>query len=154
MAHIHDKIDWTAGVYIVHGNKVLLRLHEKYKIWIHVGGHVELDEDPVAAAKRECKEEVGLEITIPGEAECVQYEDANSRELPVPAHMNIHYVGGTDHQHIDCIYYATSESTVVIPENADDQWEWLTREEIEAHQNISSKTRAYALGALDAVGQE
>jgi 8-oxo-dGTP pyrophosphatase MutT (NUDIX family) len=154
MAHIHDKIDWTAGVYIVHANKVLLRLHDKYKIWIHVGGHVELDEDPVAAAKRECKEEVGLDITIYGEAGCPQYADANSRELPVPAHMNIHHVGDSGHQHIDCIYYATSESSNVIPENADDQWEWLTRDEIASHPNITSKIRAYALGALDALGEK
>ena len=57
MAHIHELIDWTAGVYIVHNNKVLIRLHEKYHMWVHVGGHVELDEDPVQAAIRECKEE-------------------------------------------------------------------------------------------------
>ena len=64
MAHIHELIDWTAGVYIVHKNKVLIRKHEKYGFWIHVGGHVELDEDPVTAAIRECKEEVGLDVTI------------------------------------------------------------------------------------------
>lgn len=153
MAHIHELIDWTAGVFIVHENKVLLRLHEKYKIWIHVGGHVELNEDPVAAAKRECLEEVGLHVAIAGEAECPQFEDVpGNRELPAPAHMNIHYITGTEHQHIDCVYYATSDSMEVIPENADDKWEWLTKEEIEAHQNISSKTRSYALGALELLG--
>lgn len=148
MAHIHELIDWTAGVYIVHKNRVLLRLHDKYKIWIHVGGHVELNEDPVTAAKRECLEEVGLQITIHGEAECPQYADEKSHELPLPAHMNIHRINDS-HQHIDCIYYATSDSMDVIPENIDDQWEWLTKEEVEANQHITSKIRAYALGALE-----
>ncbi len=40
MAHIHELIDWTATVFIVHEDKVLLRWHEKYHILIGVGGHV------------------------------------------------------------------------------------------------------------------
>ncbi|MFM2374525.1 MAG: hypothetical protein RLZZ234_520, partial [Candidatus Parcubacteria bacterium] len=51
MPHIHEKIDYTADVFIVHENKVLLRMHEKYHTLLAVGGHVELDEDPAAAAK-------------------------------------------------------------------------------------------------------
>jgi len=46
MAHIHEKIDFTASVFVVHKNKVLLRMHDKYKMWLSVGGHIELDEDP------------------------------------------------------------------------------------------------------------
>ena len=40
MAHIHELIDWTAGVYIVHNNKVLIRLHDKIKKWISQGAQV------------------------------------------------------------------------------------------------------------------
>ena len=56
MAHIHEKIDFTASVYIVFENKVLLRLHDKYNLWLGVGGHIELDEDANAALLREVKE--------------------------------------------------------------------------------------------------
>lgn len=150
MAHIHEKIDWTAGVYIVHDSKVLLRLHEKYKIWVHVGGHVELDEDPVAAAKRECKEEVGLDVHILGEDACTNATDEESRDLAQPAHMNIHRINET-HEHIDLIYYATSDSDKVIPENPDDEWKWMGREEVEKSPLLREKIRRYALGALDAV---
>ena len=59
MPHIHEKIDFTAEVFIVHHNRVLLRLHDKYNIWLSVGGHIELNEDPMEAAIREVKEEVG-----------------------------------------------------------------------------------------------
>ncbi len=123
MAHIHEKIDWTAGVYIVYKNKVLIRLHEKYKIWIHVGGHIELDEDQVTAAIRECKEEVGLDITIHDGGDHSVEMEPGMRYLPLPAHMNIHHVGGaeySEHQHLDLIYYATSDTDVVIPENTTD----------------------------------
>lgn len=53
MAHIHEKIDFTVEVFVVFQNKVLLRKHDKYKIWLSVGGHIELDEDPNQAALRE-----------------------------------------------------------------------------------------------------
>lgn len=37
MAHIHEKIDYTATVLVVCDGKVLLRKHDKYGIWIGVG---------------------------------------------------------------------------------------------------------------------
>lgn len=52
MPHIHEKIDFTAEVFVVYKNKVLLRLHDKYKIWLSVGGHIELHEEPNQAAVR------------------------------------------------------------------------------------------------------
>lgn len=150
MAHIHEKIDWTASVYIVCKNKVLIRFHEKYHMWIHVGGHIELDEDPITAAIRECKEEVGLDITIFDSNPHPEKMEPNERYLPNPAHMNIHYVGGTMHQHIDLIYYATSDTDEVIPENPTDKWVWLTKEEVRSHPEMTDKIKAYAIGALDA----
>ena len=66
MPHIHEKIDFTVEVFIVHKDKVLLRMHDKYKKWMSVGGHIELHEDPVEAAHREVKEEVGLDIELVG----------------------------------------------------------------------------------------
>ncbi len=151
MAHIHEKIDWTVGVYIVFKNKVLIRLHEKYNMWIHVGGHVELDEDPVTAAIRECKEEVGLDVTIHDSNQNPEKMEPHARYLPNPAHMNIHYVGGTAHQHIDLIYYASSAMDDVVPENVTDAWRWLTKEEVENHSEMSPMIKSYALGALRAL---
>lgn len=46
MPHIHEKIDFTVEVFIVHENKVLFRMHDKFKKWMSAGGHIELDEDP------------------------------------------------------------------------------------------------------------
>jgi 8-oxo-dGTP pyrophosphatase MutT (NUDIX family) len=153
MAHIHEKIDWTVSVFIVHADKVLLRVHDKYHTFLGVGGHVELDEDPLTAAKRECMEEVGLAIHIPGEDEAQLYlkDRFQLRTLPPPAKMNIHFISDT-HQHCDIIYYATCESTDVIPENADDSWEWLTKEEIEKRDDIIGYIKYCALGALAELG--
>lgn len=152
MAHIHELIDWTAGAYIVHKNKVLIRRHEKYHIWVHVGGHVELDEDPIAAVIRECKEEVGIDVKVNGADEAYAYKDRIAgRTLPLPAHMNIHYINET-HQHLDLIYYCSSDTDQVTPENDDDQWVWLTADEIAKHSEMSEQTKLYALGALKTLG--
>jgi len=53
MSHIHEKIDFTVEVFIVYKNKVLLRMHDKHHRWLSVGGHIELDEDPIQAAMRD-----------------------------------------------------------------------------------------------------
>ena len=57
MAHIHEKIDFVSTAIIVHRDKVLLVHHRGLKLWLPVGGHIELDEDPEEALFREIKEE-------------------------------------------------------------------------------------------------
>lgn len=147
MAHIHEKIDWTVSVFIVHGNRVLLRKHEKYGIWLGVGGHIELDEDQIEAAKRECLEEVGLTVTLHNEAEYGTIENGRTN-VPPPAFMNRHFVSDT-HEHIDFIYFAHALSDAVVPENDDDVWLWLTKDELTEHPEISPEIKTYAEAALD-----
>lgn len=151
MAHIHELIDWTADVFIVSGEQVLLRMHEKYHTLLAVGGHIELAEDPVTAAKRECMEEVGLPVTIHGEDEVPDTLEETFRFLVTPAGMNIHYVDDK-HQHISLVYFATPEHTNIVPEHPDDTWEWLTREEIESRTDIKPNIKHYALQALATLG--
>jgi len=67
MAHIHDKIDFTAAIFVVQDHKVLLIHHRKLNKWLPLGGHIELDEDPEQAALREAKEESGLDVELLGE---------------------------------------------------------------------------------------
>lgn len=151
MAHIHEKIDWTVGVFIVHENKVLLRFHESYNTFLAVGGHVELDEDPLQAAKRECFEEVGLHIHVDGEDNLPYYPEDDLQILPRPAGMNIYRVNPT-HQHIDIVYYATTDSIDITPENQTDTWEWLTKEELAERNEILPSIKVYALEALKKLG--
>ena len=41
--------------------KVLLMNHKLSQLWLPAGGHVEQDEHPTKTAKRECREELGME---------------------------------------------------------------------------------------------
>lgn len=136
MPHIHEKIDFTVEVFIVHKNKVLLRMHDKYKIWLSVGGHIELDEDPVEAAIREVKEEVGLDIKIIGVADGIDENNLANRGykyLIPPRYLGRHPVSET-HTHIPFVYFATSDSDIILDSKHDHEkteTRWVTKDELE-----------------------
>ena len=100
---------FTTSVYIIFEKKVLLLFHPKLKKWLPPGGHIEKNESPVDAARREVLEETGLEITfIKQENIWVNRWNAKSFERPymcmieeIPMHKNV-----TAHQHLDFIYLA------------------------------------------------
>lgn len=153
MPHIHEKIDWTVSVFIVHESQVLLRMHEKYHTLLAVGGHVELDEEPATTAVRECMEEVGLPITIHTDKPVPKSTEDGFRFLPVPSGINIHHTDPM-HQHIDLVYFATTAHANIVPEHPDDTWEWFTREELSAREDIRDNVKYYAFRALDALGSQ
>jgi len=97
MPHIHEKVDFTVEVFIVYKNKVLLRMHDKHNIWLSVGGHIELDEDPIQAAHREVKEEVGLDINISESSKIPGDDDYTG--LINPKFLGMHNVN-ENHKHI------------------------------------------------------
>lgn len=148
MAHIHEKIDFTATALIVHGNKVLLRIHDKYRVWLGVGGHIELDEDPVEALKREVKEECGLEFELVGKQP--QKFDEDSFDLPVPAFLNRHHTD-PNHEHIDLLYVARAKTLDIRPSLEEDQVEfrWFAADDLqEPGLKISQHIRYYAAEAI------
>ena len=129
MPHIHEKIDFTVEVFVVYRNKVLLRMHDKYKIWLSVGGHIELDEDPNEAALREVKEEVGLDVTLASDLKTSETITEGYKELIPPKFLNIHAIN-TSHRHISLVYFARAETDRVQPEKPTDEWRWVTKEEL------------------------
>jgi 8-oxo-dGTP pyrophosphatase MutT (NUDIX family) len=122
MAHIHEKIDFTVVVVVVHQSKVLLIHHRGLDKWLPLGGHIELDEDPEAAALREAKEESGLEVELLGER--APTTGAGTRALIAPRFMDIHRITDT-HQHIGMIYWARPKNgslKLAAAEHHDIQW--------------------------------
>lgn len=158
MAHIHTQpgqVDYTADVFVVHKDKVLLRMHDKYRMWLAVGGHIELDEDPTQAAVREVKEEVGLEVELAGHVPEYGGEKDGYIELIAPRYMNIHDISDT-HRHLSLVYFARSNSDDVRPSGADvsNEWKWLSRGELEKNElGIKNSIRFYALEALRELGE-
>jgi ADP-ribose pyrophosphatase YjhB (NUDIX family) len=153
MPHIHDKIDFVVDVFIVYGNKVLLRKHDKYKRWLGVGGHIELNEDPNQAAVREVKEEVGLDITLIGKTNTFSNPE-DGKELIVPKFMNRHQVI-EDHEHISLIYFAKSDSTEIEQGKTEisEEIRWFTKDELnDPSFGIPMRVATYAKKALEELG--
>ncbi|HXE43048.1 MAG TPA: NUDIX domain-containing protein [Candidatus Baltobacteraceae bacterium] len=103
MAHIHEKIDFTVAIFVVHDKKILLIHHRKLDKWLPLGGHIELDEDPEQAALREAKEESGLDVELLGERPPTT--SPGTRALIAPRFLDIHRISDT-HEHIGMIYWA------------------------------------------------
>lgn len=126
---------FTATVYVLHDGKALLVYHKKLEKWLPPGGHMESNELPTEAAKREVREETGLEIAfVTQENVWVERWNATSFERPfmclleeIPA-----YKDKPAHQHIDFIYLGRPVGG--NPENAEPGTEqrWFTLDEIDA----------------------
>ncbi|OHA89698.1 MAG: hypothetical protein A2741_01975 [Candidatus Zambryskibacteria bacterium RIFCSPHIGHO2_01_FULL_43_27] len=146
MPHIHEKIDFCADVFVVYKDKVLIRKHDKYNIWLAVGGHIELDEDLNEAAVREVKEEVGLDIKLLDTRNKVAPED-RGKELIPPIGVNRHKISDT-HEHISFFFVGIASTDKVTPENPEDIWRWCGADEIEKLDGITSNIIFYAKLAL------
>lgn len=150
MPHIHKDIDFTSEVFVVYKNKVLLRKHDKFKEWLSVGGHIELNENPNQAAIREVKEEVGLDITLDQSLK-PQREKDNTKDLIPPYFLNENKID-ENHTHVTFVYFAISKTDQIfetIEREKSEDCRWLTREELLANQEIKPSVKFYALKALE-----
>src|SRR5579872_3889624 len=121
---------FTATVYILHRGKLLLHRHPKLGKWLPPGGHVEANETPPEAARREAYEETGLEIEfIEQENLKIDAYNAISFERPflcllenIPA-----YKDKPAHQHMDMIYLAKPKTSEYVPING---FKWYSYEDL------------------------
>ncbi len=122
MPHLHEKIDFTVAIFVVHEGRVLLVHHRKLDKWLPLGGHIELDEDPEQAALRETLEESVLEVELAGERPPTTEE--GTRALIAPRFLDIHRIHAT-HEHIGMIYFARPKSgdvALAAAEHHDIRW--------------------------------
>lgn len=148
MPHIHEKIDFAVTAYIVHAGKVLLIKHKALGIWLPVGGHVELDEDPETAILREVREESGLEIELLGRRSDVP--TPNGRSLIPPMFMDIHGITPT-HRHIGLVYLARAATDkIALAELEHDDIRWFDADALrDPALNLLPLVRYYAETALE-----
>ncbi len=153
MAHIHEKIDFTVAIFVVEDGQILLIHHRKLNQWLPLGGHIELDEDPEAAALREAKEECGLEVQLIGERPPTT--GAGTRALIAPRFLDIHRIT-TTHEHIGMIYWARPENgSLRLAEEEHYDVRWCTAEELDGlRPSLSGPVKWYCLKALEEIVEE
>ncbi len=130
MAHIHEKIDFTVAIFIVHDEKILVIHHRKLGKWLPLGGHIELDEDPEQAALREAKEESGLDVELIGERPPTT--SPGTRALIAPRFLDIHRINEA-HEHIGLIYWARPKNSAKVKLATEEHHDirWCSRDDME-----------------------
>lgn len=115
---------FTATGFVVYRGSVALHWHPKVKAWLPPGGHIEPNEDPVQAVKREILEETGLEVEV--------LNTGAELRLPYPEEViapytimveDIHDPVQGFHKHIDMIYFCRPTGETRLPEG----WLWVSR---------------------------
>lgn len=150
MAHIHEKIDFTVAIFVVHEGKILLIHHRKLDKWLPLGGHIELDEDPEQAALREAKEESGLDVELIGERPPTT--SPGTRALIAPRFLDIHRINET-HEHIGLIYWARpKKGTLALAVEEHHDIRWARPEDLDQLQPaMSDAVKWYCRKALEEI---
>jgi 8-oxo-dGTP pyrophosphatase MutT (NUDIX family) len=114
-------LHFTASALVLHpaSRRVLLRWHQRLRMWLQAGGHADPGEsDPLSIALREAAEETGLPDLVP-------WPDGGIKHLVV-----CHVPSGKGepaHEHADLRYFvATGEPDAARPENPGAPLRWLT----------------------------
>jgi len=128
---------FVATVYVVNDGAVALHEHDKLGMWLPPGGHLDRDELPHEAARRETREELGLDPALLTESGDLRSPTVES--LPEPAAFLLEDIDSVDgavaHQHVDFVFFGRVDSRDVDPapgESPADAWEWITPAELDA----------------------
>jgi 8-oxo-dGTP pyrophosphatase MutT (NUDIX family) len=134
--HIHEKIDFTVAIFVVHKGRVLLIHHRKLDKWLPLGGHIELDEDPEQAALREAREESGFEVELLGDRPPTT--EPGTRALIAPRFLDIHRISET-HEHIGMIYWARpKDGKMMLSAEEHHDIRWCAAEELDGLRPVMS----------------
>lgn len=132
MPHIHKDIDFVVSAYIFMSGRVLLIFHRELQLWLPIGGHIELNEDPEEALFREIKEETGLlsdDLTILTDK--LTGDTPGNKFLYRPNFMAIHNISAS-HRHTALIYVLRSRTfQIALAENEHEQIKWYSLDEID-----------------------
>lgn len=79
------------AAYIVENDKVLLVHHNKFNEWVPPGGHIEPGETFATIAKREVKEETGLDVDIISTQPIINPNDPMAVAEPVPFYVDVEH---------------------------------------------------------------
>lgn len=154
---------FTVTTFVSMGGATLLHWHRKVGLWLPPGGHIEPNEDPPQAARREALEETGVVVEIVPTSESFAYDDPPQLSPPATIMVEpIRSFGGEDaHQHIDLIYFARP-IVRERPQPPGEHWRWVSRRQLEddapmtlagVSARISEDVRILGMAAIDHVDE-
>ena len=147
------KIESVVAGYIFNENKTLLVFHKKLKIWLPVGGHIDIEtnETPEMALEREGKQKTGLKIILLNKTR-IPMQGNIIKQMPLPFYADIHSVG--DHYHYCQNYLCNIISSRPIKLNYEelDDFEWFSQRDL-FQERIQIHIKNIALLAFQKYGE-
>jgi 8-oxo-dGTP pyrophosphatase MutT (NUDIX family) len=143
-----ERRTFSVAVFCRNGGEILLVRHKRLDLWLPIGGEIEVGETPLEAARRELREETGLEGVFPAglgvdgtPPGLIGYEEhpAGSKGL----HMNFAFVADVPTRSLTACDEYTAARWVGDPDTVDCP--------LNVRQLLSL---ALAAGAADAVGDD
>ena len=124
--------------------------HKKFNKWTPPGGHIEENETPADAVKREFLEELSVNIEIIPAAPSAFVGDDNATPIPLPFHMDLE-IEGFDVPHIGYFFYITLPdpgSKLSHQESEVKALGWFSKEDL-INLNTFDQVKALAAYAID-----
>lgn len=139
-----DRRAFSVAVYARRGERVLVIEHRRLKTWLPIGGELEAGESPLEAARRELREETGIEGAfrpLAGALDGVPTGLIGYEEHPA----------GSKGLHMNFVFVAEVAAGVeVTPNDEFGAWRWIDRAELD-HLESPLNVRQFGYLALDAV---
>ena len=143
---------FVATALMVRDDRILLTHHKKIGLWLPPGGHIETREDPVAALRREIREETSLEIEILSDSADPRASDEVVQVLPLPHHIQVERMADGPHDHIDLVYLCRVRPGEAQRNEESLGLRWFSREGL-ASTDIVENVRYFALKAIEEVAK-
>lgn len=154
---------FTASAFVIDSrHRTLLLWHKRLERWMPPGGHVDEHETPEEAARRECREETGLDVEIIGEEQNDLFAEnpSEGQMLKKPVALLLENIPASEsrgepaHQHMDFVYLARpldERQALSLSEEEGTELRWFTVKEIGALDpdgEIFSNVKHYILSVL------